>query len=75
VPKPVYVIIINDRHADINAEVWSDEAKAKARARQLAKAYARSPADIDEQKIADWVLHLSYSCEGDAITVLRKELQ
>jgi hypothetical protein len=74
--EPVaFVIIIQDRHADTDAEVWSDEQRAIVRARLLAKTYCRHPEDYEEKQIADWVFHASYSCEGDSVTVLRKKIQ
>jgi hypothetical protein len=71
----VYIILIQDRHADVDAEVWSDKDKAIERARKLASDYCSHKEDYEESQIADWVFHATYSCEGDCVTVLQKELR
>lgn len=73
-PDKLFVVLIQDRHADVDAEVWADKEKAIARARELAKEYCRFPEDYEERQVADWVFYAVYSCESDSITVLEKAL-
>lgn len=78
----VYVVIIEDRRADTDAEVFSSEEIAILRAGQLAASYTRDPVepeDIDwgltASMIRDrWVWYCRYSCEGDSVRVLRREI-
>lgn len=74
---PIFVIIVQDRHSDVDVEVWLDRDKAVMRARNLAHEYCRHPEDYSEMQPlpADWVFHATYSCEDDCIWVLRKEVQ
>lgn len=73
--KKVYTILIQDRHADTEAEVWKDKEKAIERGRSLAKEYCRFPEDYEEKQVADWVFYAVYSCEEDSITVLETEVR
>lgn len=70
----MFVVIIEDRHADVEVELWTSKAKAVARAHQLANGNATHPEQIEAQT-ADWcVLYLRYSYEGDCITVVEREV-
>lgn len=71
----VYVLIIDDRHADTDTEVFADKDKAIERARALAKEYCRHEEDYEEKQIADWIFHVEYSCESDSVTVHEREVQ
>lgn len=77
----VWVVLIEDRHADVDAEVWVSQRDAEARARALAAEYARSPDDIAEIELNaamerdGWVLDIRYSCESDAVRVVRREVR
>ena len=76
----VYVVIIEDRHADVDAEVFEDDNIAVKRAKALAKDYCRFPEDYEERlndaMIKDgWLFHAQYSCEGDHVKVLARELK
>lgn len=70
----VYILIINDRHSDIDVEVFSDKEKSITQAKALAKKYCRHEDDYEERKVADWIFYAQYSCEGNSITVLEKEV-
>ena len=65
----LYTVLHQDRHADPEVEVFSDEQKAVEYARNTAKEFCRHPGDYEESIIADWVFHAIYSCEGDCVTV------
>lgn len=71
----VYVVLIEDRHADAGVEVFASETAAVEHARAFAKKYALRPEDYQEKRIADWVFYASYSCESDSVRVERKEVQ
>ena len=77
----VYVVIAEDRHADVEATVYTtpgpaiDYAKAEARERS-----ARWPEDLDEElndamRADGWLYYGRYSCEGDSIRVVERELR
>lgn len=71
-----YVILIQDRHVDTDVEVWLEPSKAIDRARYLVGKYARHPEDIEEKPSCEYYLfRINYSCEGDSITVLEREMQ
>ena len=72
----VYVAIIEDRHTDVGAEVFSDKNRAIEYAKETARAYCRFEEDYKENAEEDkvWCFRVSYSCEGDSITVVEREL-
>lgn len=71
----VYVIIVQDHHADVEVEVYADKDRAISKARLLAVEYGREHTeDYEEKQIADWCFHATYSCEGDCVTVLEKTI-
>lgn len=43
--------------------------------RELAFEYCRHRKYYKEKQIADWIFHVTYSCEGDSISVLEKEIK
>ena len=71
----VYVLIIADRHVDTDVEVYKNVVKAIKRARAIAEKYARNPDDIEEKTYEGWLYYAGYSCEGDHVRVLAKQLQ
>lgn len=70
----VYVVIVEDRHADVDIEIWADEQAAIGRARELAKKYCRYPEDYKESQIADWLFYVVYSCENDCCRVVKRQI-
>jgi hypothetical protein len=70
----VFVVLIEDRHADVDVEVYTDRDKAIARGRELAKEYCRYEDDYEENTNPAWLFNATYSCEGDNITVYEREL-
>lgn len=65
----LFAIVIEDRHADVEVEVWADEQQAITRARQIARDYCRHPEDYEEQDIKGWSFYARYSCESDSVSV------
>jgi hypothetical protein len=78
----VYVVIIEDRHVDTDVEVYSSQALAILRAGQLAMLYMRHPVEADdidwglnESMVRNgWMWYCRYSCEGDSVRVLHREI-
>lgn len=72
----IYVGIIEDRHTDVNVEVFTSSDVAIAWARKLAQSFG--PVDepeLNKSMVADgWVYYGVYSCEGDSIRVVRRTL-
>jgi hypothetical protein len=76
----IAIVIINDRHCDTEALPFADPKKAVEYAEARTKEYCRYPEDLDvqlnEHMVRDnWIYHAIYSCEGDSITVLLRDLQ
>lgn len=71
----MYVVLIQDRHTDTDAEVWQTRDKAITRADELAKEYSRNPEDIQNLRLPGCVHFIRYSCEGDSICVLERNPQ
>jgi hypothetical protein len=71
--KALFAVIVEDRHCDVQVEVWDDEAAAVDRAKAIAREYCRYD-DYAEEQIADWVFYARYSCEDDSVRVVRVEL-
>ncbi len=70
----VYVAMIADRHADVEAHVFTSDRAAIAYAKQCVAAYARHPESVEEQEVAGWLYYASYSPEGDAVWVVEREV-
>lgn len=70
----LYVVMINDRHTDTDAEVFATPGAAIAFARKTATELAHDLEDISEADIPGWLLYLKYGPE-DSIWVLEKELR
>ena len=75
----VYVVIIEDRHSDTDVVVFSSEYEAVEYATGTAKKYCRHP-EYFKESLNDamiksgWKYHATYSCEGDNVRVLEREL-
>ena len=72
--KALFAVIVEDRHCDVQVEVWDDEAAAVDRAKAIAREYCRDDEDYAERRIAGWVFYARYSCEDDSVRVVRVEL-
>lgn len=73
----VYLAIIEDRHTDVQVEVFLSEESAVKYAKEYAVSHSRS-GQIEEQELNDtmrsngWLYHAPFSCEGDYVMVQRK---
>lgn len=75
--RKVYVVIVNDRHADSDARVYADKVDAQAYAIDKAREYATFDSDVkarDFGKDQGWVLCVEYSPEGDHVIVIERNL-
>lgn len=72
--ETVYVVMMDDRHIDPTAALFSNRESAIAWARNAARANTRSPDDLDEtlteaQRREGWLYYACYSGEGDCVWV------
>lgn len=72
----VYVAMVNDRHADPEANIFMDRDAAIAWARQAAQEYAYRVEDYEEPPVpAGWLFLATYSSvEGDCIWVEERKV-
>ena len=76
----IYVVLIEDRHADVDIELYADRLEAIKRSTELAKRYSRRSEDIEVRPLNDamkqlgWIRHISYSCESDYVTVIERDV-
>jgi hypothetical protein len=76
----IWIVLVEDRHADVEALPFSTEQAAIEAARAEAEENARSPEDVTEEPLtpamtADgWVLYLPYGTEGDCVRVVKRTL-
>jgi len=70
----VYVVVINDRHCDPQAYVWSTAALAISYAKKQAASLAHRPEDISEEEIDGWLWYATYGVEGDSVWVVERVL-
>jgi hypothetical protein len=72
----VYVAICCDRHLDVEVGVCDTPEKAIQYAQDFITEHSSEGADIEEEDITgtDYLYQWSYSCEGDYVFVVKKEL-
>ena len=70
----IWVVLVEDRHSDVDARPFSSEERAAE--------YARSqvddtdlPAELNDAMRKDgWALYIPYGTEGDCVRVVRRTL-
>jgi hypothetical protein len=67
---PIYLVMVHDRHAEPDCEVFATLEWAIGYAQRVA---ARYP-DAEEQPIEGWLYHANLTVEGDAVWVIKKDL-
>lgn len=78
---PVFTVITEDRHYDVDVELFLTESDAIERAKQIAKNNMHSEEDYEEHLLNanmvkdGWLLYITYSCEVDCVKVLKRELK
>ena len=78
----VFLVITEDRHADVEVTPFTDEAAAVAFAERQVRDNARHPESIepedrelnDRMRADGWLWYCQYSGEGDNVRVIRREL-
>ena len=64
----VYLLIVEDRHTDVEVRVFATVAAAVASAKELQAEYDYEPDEPDEP-IDGWIYHATLSCDGDCLRV------
>ena len=75
----IYLLIIEDRHSDVEVLPYSTEDAARAAIVKAVRDYANHPEDIvweltDDMIAAGWVANVYYSDEGDSMRVVRRKI-
>lgn len=79
-PMKIYIVIIEDRHVDVEVEPFSTAELAIEYAKEARGANCRHPEDIEEGEITQdmrdegWLYHSTYSSEGDSVRVVERTL-
>ena len=75
----VWIVLVEERHADVEALPFSTLVQAVAAAQEQARAGARVPGDVvwdaglnDDMRRDGWVLYLPYGTEGDCVRVVKR---
>jgi hypothetical protein len=75
----IYIVIIENHHADTDAMPFLTEAAAISYAKQIALEYCRNEDDyakgIRNSTIKDgWLWRANYACEGDNIRIIERDV-
>ncbi len=70
----VFVAIIEDRHTDVDIELFPTAEEAIEYAKECVQGNARHPENIEEETIQGCLYYCRYSSEGDCVSVVEKEL-
>jgi len=70
----IYLVIIEDRHTDVDVIPFLDEKMAVDYAKAAALAYCHDPEDFEEEDIEGWLYYARYSSEGDCVRVIESEV-
>ena len=74
----IYIVILEDRHIDVEVTPFTTAAEAIKEAKFQAHEACRFASDYKENPelcTNDWVFAATYSCEGDNVRVVRKTLR
>lgn len=81
--KTIYVAIVNDRHTDTEAHLFSTADRAIAFAKEYLEGCGESAQYVDAEdatmtdeslEAAGWLFYTCYSTEGDCIWVMPREV-
>lgn len=76
-----YIMIIEDRHCDVEVKLYRGVIQAIGAATDFALCHTSTPDDYTEieltknMKRLGWVYRVEYSCESDCVTVVEVEVQ
>lgn len=74
----IFILIIEDRHADTDARPYATELAAITAAEAFLAGCDQE--DVEQQELNDamiqqgWVFYATYSCESDSVWVVRREM-
>jgi hypothetical protein len=77
----IWIVLVEDRHTDVDALPFTSEVAALQAARAEAEANARDPQDVSEGELTQtairdgWVLLLEYGTESDCVRVIKRQLE
>jgi hypothetical protein len=71
----VYMLMIEDRHTDPDAQVFTTPAKAVAAAEAYLVDIDRPDVEVEENPPGDWLFYARYSVEGDCVWIVERELR
>lgn len=71
----IYVVVVQDRHVDVDMKLFVARDAAIAFARATAKDNCRHAEDYLETNVEGWLFYARYSCEGDCVIVITRELE
>lgn len=76
----VWVVLIEDRHTDVIAEVWSSRDAALGRGQAIATELARDAGDVVVGELTSrmqedgWLWWATYSVESDSVRVIETRI-
>jgi hypothetical protein len=68
----VWIVLVEDRHSDVDALPFSTEEGAFAKARDSVPDDAGEEPLTDGMRKSGWVLYLPYGAEGDCVRVVKR---
>lgn len=79
-PRKIYIIVVEDGHADVDVIPYYGREEAIAQARKLVNDYCRYPEDIEESltvRMAQqgWIYYCVYSGDGDSVRVIEETIR
>ena len=69
-----WIVLVEDRHADVDALPFSSEERAIEHARTAAPDDAESEHLTDGMRKDGWVFYLPYGPEGDCVRVVKRTM-
>lgn len=78
--EPIYLVILEDRHIDVEVTPFRDRDAAIARAREIAAEESRSDSSYEISELTPdmlddgWLFHAVYSVEDDSVRVVQRDL-
>lgn len=69
-----WIVLVEDRHADVDALPFSTEEAATAKARDLVPEFAEEEPLNESMRRSGWVLYLPYGTEGDCVRVVKRTM-
>jgi hypothetical protein len=72
----IFIVITQDRHADVEAAPFADEAAAFAHAESQVEGTHDQDRELNDAMRRDgWLWYCGYGTEGDCVRVVRRELR